>query len=576
MWPFRKRKREEAPTAPAADPIEPARAEWATLPALPIAVEPLELTLDTQGFEPALSTRREPELFLAPLEHEVSDEAPSGLIEGLVTVARGQEGRPEPPLPTPRAFESATVESESRGTAAEQLPPRRIDQGPSLTVSEGEQPVVSIAPPVPKMSSAPGSSHLSPPLDLRPPRTEVPSEPAPSPSPSQRLEQSRPIDIAPPEGPAEGRPTVGQPTMREQRKLGLGEPISHKPVLRPTGPPEVGESQTSEEPEQATPLTPSPEPELTLAPPTRPVSDEFGLDPADSTPARVEMVNEREPSIAEPQNLVNMEQAGAGVSAPKTQSTTELPLKPRFTPPLPKSEGRPTLGGKPAAVQRQVAKNLPSLPRPHIPLDPVPARHSPHPLNAGLQSSTGWPLQEMGLPKRSIEPKPTAPARDSRGRLTYPESELSPLAPIKPIVPHEKVSESRNLTAPSGTERQETEIEMPVVRPAEPRSLPQSVPQFPGISMKSTETVTPFSSSPRPPVETSTASPGPALSIQRATESANTQPQPIPIPYPNEQAGDKGDETDSKADEIYEKVRTRLRKEFRLYREQAGLSTYGG
>src|SRR5688572_24563848 len=85
MWPFRRRSEPPAST-PAESPAPPEpRREWAGLAPLDSSLPPHPLTIERHSFEGELAALAEPDLRLAPLRHAVSEDAPAGVIEDLVT-----------------------------------------------------------------------------------------------------------------------------------------------------------------------------------------------------------------------------------------------------------------------------------------------------------------------------------------------------------------------------------------------------------------------------------------------------------------------------------------------------------
>jgi hypothetical protein len=108
IWPFSRNSAPEAGAGagpddpvtgdvpiPAAHPPE-SSGEWATLPAVQPTFEPIGLTLGARSFEDSLVTRQAPQPFLAPLGHEVTTDAPTGTVGGVVTPAVQRFAAPRP------------------------------------------------------------------------------------------------------------------------------------------------------------------------------------------------------------------------------------------------------------------------------------------------------------------------------------------------------------------------------------------------------------------------------------------------------------------------------------------------
>ncbi len=131
-WPFRR-------SAPAGDGPETAvDAAPAVEPAAPQAwreleplrtIAPVELTADGRRFSQGLGVRQPPDLALQPLGHNLSLEAPQGLVTNLArAVASTEPARPAdgPAPPTAgRARRAATADGPSRGRRRRHHHPHR-------------------------------------------------------------------------------------------------------------------------------------------------------------------------------------------------------------------------------------------------------------------------------------------------------------------------------------------------------------------------------------------------------------------------------------------------------------------
>lgn len=564
MWPFRKKKTEKTLILSPAEPESP-RGEWSTLPALPLVLEPLQLTIDTEDFEPGLSTRRDQELFLAPLEHEVSEEE-SGLVEGLMTVVTGAEEKHEPKiLDTVTSEQGASHPLRDRN--AQVLPDileKDVSRAPAgLSVSESEAPVVSLAPPParPKMTTTPESEQLLPPLDLRSTKPDA-SQPDPdlAPSSSEPLQTSDRHEPADSGRPTEARPTLSQPPPMQPRKLGLGEPISHKPVTSSV-PGETKEPLNQPEPVEQ--VTPRPEPELPL-PPTKPQQPgDFEVDRVLDIP---QVRRPDEIKVPQPKPTSSEDAKAETPNSAVNTSRVDLTPKPRFTPRVRKSEVRPTLAGIPSQVQRRVAESSPGPTSRPTPAHPVPERHSPPTRESGgvIPDLPGQAVEAASGPMNlQSEPPALRPVRGEARPLKYQGPGPAPTSPISRAAVDESSTELPTAAGTFESTPQRIDSEMPVAKIERPQVLnvparsAGAVVQEPISASAASVTSSDIPSTP----------PEPPVSIQRETTS--------PSLVASEEKDEK-DGTDSEADEIYEKVRIRLRKELRMYREQAGLHTYRG
>ena len=186
MWPFRRRRRSADAPADATPPEPPAADGWSSLPPVQRAVPPAELTVGATTFEAALASRRPPHPFLAPLGHDVSAAAPSGIVTGLAAPAVQRSAAPDLDLPLP---------SRQPGR-----PPERPAKTLPFTAPEDETPAgeateaaaaLAVGPPVRELPTAqrvdaPGLT-TAPPMDLPPvplPVARLAAAPTPAPAPA--------------------------------------------------------------------------------------------------------------------------------------------------------------------------------------------------------------------------------------------------------------------------------------------------------------------------------------------------------------------------------------------------------
>ncbi len=135
-WPFRRHVlptdapaiAEEVPQAPARETRPEAWRELAPLRTL----EPVELTADGRRFSQGLGVRHPAELALKPLGHDLSLEAPQGLVSGLAHVVQAPDRGLELPLvPPPRREEPPAPVARPRRPvqAAPAAPPPPVASG---------------------------------------------------------------------------------------------------------------------------------------------------------------------------------------------------------------------------------------------------------------------------------------------------------------------------------------------------------------------------------------------------------------------------------------------------------------
>ncbi|TMF86724.1 MAG: hypothetical protein E6I07_08165 [Chloroflexi bacterium] len=245
MWPFR-RKAETAPLAAAGRQPVPApviRRDWLGLPPIQRLIGEHPLTAPSERFSDDLATHHDPSLSADTMGHQVSAEAPAGIVLTLARPSTRSDGPAMIPRPrVQRRVDGAVTESgEWDGDEAVSVETRPSPLPASVpTVVARELPVVAPEPvaqrlvslppdaaPIPVATTPMRSRPISTPLALSPSINE-PSEPPPPP-----------------------RLTLGQ-----SRRMGLGAPIKRLPessVQRT-----AGDSMDSSEPVAAPPARPEP------------------------------------------------------------------------------------------------------------------------------------------------------------------------------------------------------------------------------------------------------------------------------------------------------------------------------
>ena len=216
MWPFsRKPERSSAPEPTPATPQ--VHFDWKGLPSIQRTIADHPLTVPTESFAADLSTHDDPRAVAKPLGHQVSLEAPPGIVLGI---ARTQTRSDGPDLvPRPHA---------GRGPAIQRI----IDESVA-----GEPSTAQLAQADIEDTPAP----LSPPRRLAPSTEPMPSvqlmrvteESAPTPIESEHAvpseEPSAAVDISYDAEPMTEIPSYPRLTLGQARRLGLGAPIKHVP-----------------------------------------------------------------------------------------------------------------------------------------------------------------------------------------------------------------------------------------------------------------------------------------------------------------------------------------------------------
>ncbi|TME47204.1 MAG: hypothetical protein E6I56_04895 [Chloroflexi bacterium] len=250
MWPFGRKREPSAPGVPQPVPAPVVRRDWAGLPPIQRSIAEHPLTAPSDRFSGDLATHHDPSLSGERMGHQVSAEAPAGIV---LTVSRPATNRNDGPamisrLRVQRRHEDA-IQATGEWNGDEAAPAdeaaRPTPSAPAVQrIALVERPVVAPMPDMPLLTALPAQAEPEPVIQRarRPPvapRLEMPAV--------QRTEVQE-MSAAP-------RLTLGQ-----ARRLGLGSPInrvaSHPPVqlssdqplsmpLAPT--PAAGSQQTTSE-----------------------------------------------------------------------------------------------------------------------------------------------------------------------------------------------------------------------------------------------------------------------------------------------------------------------------------------
>lgn len=232
-WPFHFGRSPKSDKAHAAEPA-PTRREWASLPPIQRAAGEPELTAPTMEFVESLAGSHGPATSLEALGHQVSMEAPHGLVSGIArtitTYSPSSEmiGRPRragQALSAQRAFDdfpsiAEPGEMTEHEEAPEQLAPIR-GLRPVEATAASPQPLTRLAEPdrAALLSLASVQRSRVPAAERAPDRT-------PSLAPTPAVEQppsAATTETAVP--PAEAPPVTQRLTLGQSRRLGLGPPL---------------------------------------------------------------------------------------------------------------------------------------------------------------------------------------------------------------------------------------------------------------------------------------------------------------------------------------------------------------
>ena len=218
MWPFKQRVAAPAAEGPKPVPAPVIRRDWVGLPPIQRIVGAHPLTAPSDRFRDDLVTHQDPSVSSDTMGHQVSAEAPPGLVLALARPTTRSDGPAMIPRPrVQRSVASALAESgewDGDEAASESTRPTPIPTS-AHTVAARELPVVAPEPTVQRLVSLPPDA-----------------APTPLPTVAQRSGAvSTPFTMsAPGDEPAE---TPSAPlqrlTLGQSRRLGLGAPINRVP-----------------------------------------------------------------------------------------------------------------------------------------------------------------------------------------------------------------------------------------------------------------------------------------------------------------------------------------------------------
>src|SRR5713101_6086534 len=214
MWPFRRKVEAPAADGPHPVPAPVIRRDWAGLPPIQRLVGAHPLTAPSDQFSDDLATHQDPSVSTDTMGHQVSAEAPPGLVLALARPTTRSDGPAMIPRPrVQRSVASAVAESgewDGDEAASESTRPTPVPAS-AHTVAARELPVVTPEPAVQRLVSLPSDA-----------------KPTPLPPVAQRSRAvPTPLTMsAPGDEPADMPSTPLQRlTLGQSRRMGLGAPI---------------------------------------------------------------------------------------------------------------------------------------------------------------------------------------------------------------------------------------------------------------------------------------------------------------------------------------------------------------
>ena len=218
MWPFKQKVEAPAVEGPKPVPAPVIRRDWVGLPPIQRFVGAHPLTAPSDRFRDDLVTHQDPSVSSDTMGHQVSAEAPPGLVLALARPTTRSDGPAMIPRPrVQRSVASAVAESgewDGDEAASESTRPTPLPAS-AHTVAARELPVVAPEPAVQRLVS------LSPDED-----------PTPLPPVAQRS-RALPTPLTMPSSGDEAAETPSAPlqrlTLGQSRRMGLGAPIKRVP-----------------------------------------------------------------------------------------------------------------------------------------------------------------------------------------------------------------------------------------------------------------------------------------------------------------------------------------------------------
>jgi hypothetical protein len=433
MWPFRRQAKDPVATGPQPAPAPIMRREWTSLAPIQRLVGPHPLTAPSDRFSGGLATHQDPSLSREGMGHQVSPEAPSGLVLSLARPTTRNDG--------PAMIGRPAVQRRAQPTTTDSGE-WEVDEAASDAARPA--PLTELQPPAGALRELPVASAVEPAVQRLTtvaegdPMPVVPRTPRPSlESVAASVESSFPSPIS--TAPATSAPRL---TLGQVRRLGLGAPISRVPerslqrsseTAAPVRASAAGQEASLEPPGEVHARTPD-APAAASIPVARVVADTPARTSAESRPL-APIIQRLAPAIATPP----IAPAAVEAVAPAEPQTADLPLAARSVaepPPGGTRAGTPQMAGSSDLAPAHVTEN-PS--NPSIPL--APQRAPAIQRITRVSSDTGLTDSEAGhgvAPSSTPLSKSPAPAvqTDSSGSFLTMSGfdEPSPTAMVAPLV----------------------------------------------------------------------------------------------------------------------------------------------
>jgi hypothetical protein len=625
VWPFQRKAEAPADSGSRPAPAPVIRRDWTGLAPIQRLIGQHPLTAPSDRFSDDLATHHDPSVSTQPMGHQVSAEAPAGIVLALARPSTRNDGPAMISRPrVQRRVQGAIAESGEWDGDEAASPATRPAPLPAV-------PPVSAARELPVVAHAPVAQRLT---TLSP---EV--EPVPVESPSRRSRIEQPLDLsATNRADLSDAPLAAPPrlTLGQARRLGLGAPITRvtgravqraithasEMPLAPSSVPQPSIATEDAEPARRDRTAGSPEEATTTAPVDLPLAprESARIPQPDATSLEAGELS-ADPPVQRAMDISaasSTERATEKFSDAATPGRTEIQLNPVSTLPL---------------VQRSLIQRAPTLSSPAS--DHRETRASPADLGREPQSFPQIWRGELEAPPASLQGEVSAPTLPSpatgRGEL---HGELAPLVSARPLRPTtlQRSTESAAIKSYAAepladeTSTDGDEIAVPSSRGASPSAPTRSlglpeltavaaqprygpIPQNHQAASRHVQLQAPSGRSfvraaalPLAPVQRAAAAESPQQEpgaewasdvVQREffnSPSSGVSPLSSPRPSPADAAsaastvasangsmfgGHKPVETDMDelAGKLYDRIRTRLKSELLVDRERAGLLT---
>lgn len=219
MWPFTRKTDASNVDGPHAPTVPQIRFEWRAVPPIQRLIADHPLTVPTESFAGELATHQDPRAVAEPLGHQVSLEAPRGLVLGIAQPQTRSDGpemltrlRPSRRFPLQRSLEEPAEATAPIETSDIEAP--LVTGGAPVGSMMRQLPVTSAAPL--QRASLTTVGPQSEPLPLAPAHDIVLAGSLPA-GESETIE------------PAATLPALPRLTLGQTRRMGLGAPLSRVP-----------------------------------------------------------------------------------------------------------------------------------------------------------------------------------------------------------------------------------------------------------------------------------------------------------------------------------------------------------